>query len=403
MSGRLKRGGRLKALLRNQMLWTKFCRSLGYRVALVTSGAPVEVLLAQRFVPFYPENHAAICAARGLGERLSSATEGLGYGQDLCGYFRVDVGSQVTGESPLGFYPRPDLVVACNNICGTVQNWFRIVADRHGVPFFLLDAPFCEDRVAAHQVQYVAEQLLELAALCARLRGQEFSRRRFEKRLHKVLGRSSEALRLWGDILSMGKSVPAYFTSFEGFMHMLPIVTLRGTRRAIRYYESLLRGLEAAVKRQEPALPQERARVVWDNIAVWPAHRQLKRFFGEAGVALVADTYTSAWTVRDFALDDDPVVTSARLYSDIVLNHGPRHRALVLQRLIEEYSANGFILHSCRSCKRFSLGQYAILRRLSHATGAKGVVIEADMADPRAVDMGNMSQRLSAFFEVLGA
>jgi benzoyl-CoA reductase/2-hydroxyglutaryl-CoA dehydratase subunit BcrC/BadD/HgdB len=75
----------------------------------------------------------------------------------------------------------------------------------------------------------------------------------------------------------------------------------------------------------------------------------------------------------------------------------------VLTRMVKKYGAGGFVLHSNRSCKRYSLGQFGVKSAVSAATGAAGVVIEADMADPRAVSFENLQQRLVPFFEVLGA
>ncbi len=388
---------RLPRLIRNQVLWMRVAKRLGRPVAWVTSGAPVEVLLAHGIVPFYPENHAAICAARDLSRDLSARSEEMGWSQDLCSYFRVDVGSQDTGRTPLGSLTPPDLVLACNNICGTVQNWFRITAERYGVPFLFLDTPFSDDPCSESDVAYVKDQLVEIGQAAARI-----ARRKYDEgRILAVARRSLEALRLWNEVLQTARHRPAPFTSFDAFVHMAPIVSMRGTRRAVWYYRRLLEELRERAASGVAAVEPERGRVVWDNIAIWPLHRNLKRFFAEEGVALVADTYTGAWSVTQMVDESDPVGGLARAYADILLNHGAEHRVRVVSRLVEEFGASGFILHSNRSCKRYSLGQYRVEREVSSRTGAVGLLIEADMADPRLANLDHLRQRLTPFFEVV--
>lgn len=387
---------RLVSMIRNHVLYTRAAHWLGRPVAWVTSGSPVEVLLSAGIIPFYPENHAAICSARSMAEDLARESEALGYSRDLCAYFRIDLGAQITGRTPLGRLVPPDLVVVSNNICGTVQNWFRITADRFGVPCLFLDTPYNDGKPTDGDIAYVREQLVEVAKVAGRI-----GRTVTERRLSEFVVRSRDSLLTWRECLHMGASRPAAFTSFDAFVHMAPIVSMRGTRRALSYYRALLAELKARAAAGVGAVPGERARVVWDNIAIWPAHKDLKKLFQEHKVALVADTYTHAWTTEH--LDPtDPYTALARAYCDILLNHGLHHRTRVLSDLIREFDAGGFILHSNRSCKRYSLGQYLVKKQVTAATGAPGVVLEADMADPRSVSFENLQQRLQPFFEIVG-
>ncbi len=395
---KLRANKRLQTTIRNQVLWTRLGSRIGRPVAWVTSGSPVEMVLAAGFIPFYPENHAAICSARGMALGMAEQTEALGYSRDLCSYFRVDVGSQISGNTPLGRLVPPDVVLVSNNICGTVQNWFRVTAERFNVPLLFLDTPFNDAAPTENDVAYVRDQLVHIAAELSRLGIRTVT----EKRLGAVVERSRSALGLWAEVLDMAAEHPAPFTSFDAFVHMAPIVSMRGTRRCISYYRQLRDEVKQRASAGVSSVPDERARVVWDNIAIWPAHKQLKKLFENYHVSLVADTYTSAWTIEN--LDpSDPFSSLARVYTDIILNHGAAHRVKVLSNMIKKFGAGGFVLHSNRSCKRYSLGQFGVKTALTAETGAAGVVIEADMADPRSVSFDNLQQRLVPFFEVLGA
>lgn len=389
-------GKRLKQLITGQMLVSRGLKTLGKPVAWVTSGAPIEPLLAVGVIPFYPENHSAICAAKGMGAPLCQRAETMKYSRDLCSYFRVDLGSQDTGRSPFGTIPAPDLVVASNNICGTVQNWFRIIAERHGVPFFFIDTPYSDRPPTDAELNYVEGQLRELAKKVAGLTGHRFD----EAKLVKIENNSLEALKLWSDILKFGAEKPAMFTSFEAFVYMYPIVTLRGTRWAVWFYKKLLNDIRQRQKLGQPSVPGERARVVWDNIALWTRHKDMRKIFINNGIALVGDTYTNAWR-SDYLDSSEPFRSMARSYMDVILNHGPMFRVNKLISMIREYHADGFVLHSNRSCKRWSLGAYSVKKQVSKATGVPGLVIDGDMADPRAVSMDQVRHRLEPFFEML--
>src|SRR3989339_1537814 len=103
----------------------KLARYTFKKTAWITSGGPVELLIAMNIIPVYPENHGAMIGARKMGEELSAVAESMGYSRDLCSYFRVDVGHVATGKSPVGGMPllakpglpKPDFLLCCNNIC----------------------------------------------------------------------------------------------------------------------------------------------------------------------------------------------------------------------------------------------------------------------------------------------
>jgi benzoyl-CoA reductase/2-hydroxyglutaryl-CoA dehydratase subunit BcrC/BadD/HgdB len=395
---KLRANKRLQSTIRNQVLWTRFGSKIGRPVAWVTSGSPVEIVLAAGFIPFYPENHAAICAARGMSMELAEQTEAEGYSRDLCSYFRVDIGSQISGKSPMGHLVPPNVILLSNNICGTVQNWFRLTAERFNVPLLFLDTPFNDGPPTDADLAYVREQMLHIAAEAGRISGHRVT----DARLGRVVSRSRKALELWAEVLGMATGHPAPFTSFDAFVHMAPIVSMRGTRRCISYYKKLRDEVRERAKAGISSVPDERVRVVWDNIAIWPAHKELKKLFEKYHVSLVADTYTSAWSAEDLN-PADPFTSLARVYTDIILNHGAEHRVKVISDMVRKFDASGFVLHSNRSCKRYSLGQFGVKNAVSAATGATGVVIEADMADPRSVSFEHLQQRLVPFFEALGA
>jgi benzoyl-CoA reductase/2-hydroxyglutaryl-CoA dehydratase subunit BcrC/BadD/HgdB len=70
--------------------------------------------------------------------------------------------------------------------------------------------------------------------------------------------------------------------------------------------------------------------------------------------------------------------------------------------LMDQYQADGFIMHSNRSCKTYSLGQYDLKKRVSEKTGKPGLIIEADHTDARSYAPGQVEKQVEAFVEMAG-
>ena len=62
--------------------------------------------------------------------------------------------------------------------------------------------------------------------------------------------------------------------------------------------------------------------------------------------------------------------------------------------------ATGAIFHGDRSCKPYSIGQNDLKGRLASEEGGKGLLLEADHADPRAWSAAQAYNRLNAFMEL---
>ncbi|HIC85793.1 MAG TPA: 2-hydroxyacyl-CoA dehydratase, partial [Desulfobacterales bacterium] len=76
-------------------------------------------------------------------------------------------------------------------------------------------------------------------------------------------------------------------------------------------------------------------------------------------------------------------------------------RLNLMRQMIRDYQIDGIVIHSDRSCKPYSVGQYDMARTLAQELGVKTVVIEADMTDSRLFSEEQVRTRLEAFFESL--
>ncbi|AGK60678.1 Benzoyl-CoA reductase/2-hydroxyglutaryl-CoA dehydratase subunit, BcrC/BadD/HgdB [Archaeoglobus sulfaticallidus PM70-1] len=365
-------------------------------VSWVTSGAPVEFLYAMDIYPAYPENHSALIGANKTAPEYCELAERNGYSQDLCSYARCDIGAVFAGTSPIGGLPKPNFLFACNNICNTVVKWYEVLGRIFKVPVFLLDVPFVRKELKESHVDYVESQLYDFVDFLEKISGREFD----EKKFRKVLELSREGVERYKDVLYMGRNKPSPLTCFDAFLNMAPIVCLRGTEKPVEFYSEMKKELEERIKNEVYAVDDEKYRLLWDNIPVWYRLKWLSEFFIRNNACMVADTYTNAWTgflSADSASKKDVMRSIAETYTKIYLNIGLDEMVETINRLIDLYDVDGVVIHSNRSCKPYSFGQYEIKKMLD----VPAVIIEADMTDPRAFSEAQIESRLEAFLEIL--
>jgi len=365
-------------------------------ICWITSGGPVEFLIAMGVIPIYPENHGAMCGASKIAVGLAEVAEGMGFSQDVCSYARLDIGGAATqGGAIPGGLPKPDFLLCCNNICGTVTKWYEELSRFWDVPMFLFDTPFIHKSKPEHATEYVKQQCLELIEFLEKHTGKKWSDDRFAE----VALLSVEGVDLWKEVLQTAESRPSPFTCFDAFIHMAPIVTLRGTQEVVDYYKLLRDEMRERVANGVGAVADERYRLIWDNIPIWYEMRNLGNLFASNRACLVADTYTTAWAV-DIKIED-PLTSMADAYTKVYLNISIDLMLDQLIALIERYSADGLVMHSNRSCKPYSLGQYDLSRAVTERTGKPALIIEADMTDSRAFSEAQTRERIEAFIESL--
>ncbi|WP_300461511.1 2-hydroxyacyl-CoA dehydratase [Desulfobacula sp.] len=368
------------------------------QVAWITSGGPVEPLLAMDIIPVYPENHGAMIGAAKMGENLCEKAENMGYSSDLCAYARADIACSVFKGGPLGGLPKPDMLICCNNICGTVLKWYEVQARFYNVPLFILDTPVCHTGYTAEIARYVQAQVDEYIAFLETLTKRKFNRDKMA-RIGKL---SIDAQRLWQKVLNTTAHKPSPMSAFDAFFFLALIVTLRGTQIAVDFYTDLLAEMEERIKNNISSIPNERYRLLWDNLPIWYQLKWMSGKFSEHHACLVADTYTSAWCGTLDYIDEHHYLDSmAQAYTRIYLNIGVDQMADQVIDMVRWYAADGLVMHSNRSCKPYSFGQMDIMRIVREKTNIPVLMIEADMVDPGNFSQSQVETRIDAFMEIV--
>ena len=394
---RLRASQKMKELMTLYYMGAKMAEGKDKKIAWITSGGPVEFLIAADIIPISPENHGAMLGASKMSVELCEVAEGLGYSRDLCSYARGDIGSALTKKSPIpGGLPKPDFLLACNNICGTVLKWYEALSRIFHVPLFLLDTPFVHHQMSSESLVYVKRQFAELIEFIEQQTKKKFDR----EKLKEVVRYSGESAILWKEVLDQCAHRPSPMSCFDAFINMAPIVTLRGTKEVVNFYRDMKAELQERIAKGISAVPNEKYRLLWDNIPIWYKMRELGELFSSQGACLVADTYTSAWVFEGMETPD-PMEGLALAYTTAYLNISIDLMIARVLNLIKRFSINGVIIHSNRSCKPYSLGQYDIQRLIYEKTGVPSLVLEADMTDARVYSDAQAQTRVEAFIETL--
>ena len=389
---------KMKEIMTAYYIEAKTAGETGKKVAWITSGGPVEPLIVMDVIPVYPENHGAMIGASRMGAALYEKAEAMGYASDLCSYACSDIACAPINGGPIGGLPRPDMLICCNNICGTVLKWYEIQARYFNVPLFILDTPFCHTEYTREMRKYVRRQIDEYLRFLEEHCGKKYD----YDRMKEVGKLSVTGQKLWQAVLDTTMHKPAPMSAFDAFFHLALIVTLRGTQQAVDYYEMLLAEMKQRITDGIGAIPNERYRLLWDNLPVWYRTRWLSEKFAAQDACLVADTYTSAWCSSLKYVDENNFLeTMAECYTRIYLNIGVDEMAQTVMAMVDKYDVDGIVMHSNRSCKPYSLGQYDIQRIVEKQKGIPSLMLEADMTDERKFSESQIETRIDAFIEIL--
>ena len=378
----------------------KTARDNNKKVAWITSGGPVEPLIAMDIIPVYPENYGAMIGASKMGVDLCKKAEDMGYSSDLCSYARGDIACATVNGGPIGGLPAPDMLVCCNNICGTVLKWYEVQARYFKVPLFIFDTPIVHTEFTREMKTYVQRQMEEYIVFLENVSGRKMDR----DRMVDVGKLSVEGQQLWQEVLDTTMNRPSPMTAFDAFFYLALIVTLRGTKQAVDFYRGLRDEMRLRASAGQGAIPREKYRLLWDNLPIWYRLKWLSQEFAKHDASLVADTYTSAWCGSMKYIDqNDFIGSAAETYTRIYLNIGVDKMAEIVLSMIDKYQADGIVMHSNRSCKPYSFGQYDIQKIVQRERGIPSLMIEADMCDERSFSEAQIQTRIDAFMEMIRA
>ncbi len=366
---------------------------------------PAEIFLGfENIVYAVPESFAAMTAARGFGPQLCQKSEKMGYSMDICSYARIDLGSGLASEgdaSALGL-PRPHLLISNNNNCSLLVKWFDVYHREWGVPHVVLDIPFCYENQKPKDWEYISAQFHDLIQTIATLSGQKFDL----DKVREAVRYSSEASRHWKRFIRCAENRPSGITAFDSFVQMAPTLTMRGTSELAEHYRLLADETEARMAAGLFPVPDEKYRLLWDNIAPWHQLRKMQQRLAELKANIISASYTYCLGCLEgdyrptyYSPDEDPLAYLARIQNFSICPQGMHLRRQAMTQAIERAGIHGVVFASNRSCKPYSLMQMDQQKYISQTCGIPATMVDVDHADVRNYNENNVFLRIEALLE----
>jgi benzoyl-CoA reductase subunit B len=375
-------------------------------------GNLVELVASFGAVPVLPEINALQSGMRRRSADYIAIAEKAGHSEDVCTYVKCDIGMSLSGNvGPTGaVIPEPDLLLLSYTGCFVFMKWFELLKERYKCPVVMLHVPYQPDgQVSEAMLDYVVDQIrTRLVPELERISGRRYDEADLASRLALSARAEEDLVHVLESARHRPSPIDAYF---GGVYYIGPIFSaFRGTEEGADYYRVLRAEVDERVRRGEgPITPdgpmgREKIRLVVEGPPNWTSFREFWKMFADEGAVVVASTYTKVGGLYDTGFRHDPaepLPSLARYCLGCYTNLGLPSRVGLIERYIRDYDADGFVVHSVKSCNSFSAGQLVMLREIEKRVGLPGGFIESDLVDPRYFSASNVKNRLESYFQML--
>lgn len=392
----------LYPILKQEYLTAYQGKQEGKPVAWVTVYFPVEIVHAMGIVPVFPENYAALCAAKQRTAELCQAAEREGYSKDLCSYFRSSMGTVLLRDSVLSHeIPAPDILLTTTSLCDVHLKWFESMAKVFNCPLFVLDVPYntaCGDatQVEFSHVENYVNQLEDLVVVLEKVTKTPLDR----TKLYETIRLSDRASELWLEVQNLRRSTPCPMSAEDAFSNIALLITQAGTTVATDFFTRLRDEVKLRVEQGMGVIPEERYRLIWDMVPMWYS-MGLFNYLQTKGAVVVAEYFNQTWPCR--LNPDQPLETLARKYIAAAWGNSPLDRKFDrFAQMVKEYQADGVIMFSNWGCRAYCIGQLELKKVLQSQSNIPSLIIDGDIADPRSYAEAQLLTRVDAFIESLG-
>lgn len=382
----------------------------GKLVCWSSSVAPSEIFVTMDIALVYPETHAAGIGARKGAMDMLEFSEQQGYSSDICSYARINLAfmellkqKALTGKtperlanSPAADVPLPDVVVCANNICNTLLKWYENLAYELNIPCIVIDVPFNHVMpVEEHRKKYIAEQIKDAIKVLEKLTGKAFDYDRF----HEVQKQTERSVKEWLRVAHMASRKPSPLNGFDFFNYMALIVCARSRDFAEKTFRKFTEELEAREKAGQYAFgDNEKVRVAWEGIAVWPHLAHTFKTLKANGVLLTGSTYPSVWNLQYKPGDLEAM---GECYSQVYTNCCLEYRSKVLGDVVEHSKCDGMLCHMNRSCKLMCFLNMETANAVQARHGTPYVLFDGDQTDPRNFAPAQYDTRVQSLIEMI--
>ncbi len=405
---------RQKQMLAEHFMALSQVKETGKKVVYTfVPGNLTELIYTFDMLPVYPEINALQSGMRKKSRDFIREAEDMGFPEDVCSYVKCDIGMMLQGNvGPTGQkLPDPDILLLSYTGCFVFMKWFENLKQLYPkAEIAMLHIPYQEaGRIEPEAVAYIQKQLVtEVIPIFEKVSGLSFD----EKTLADRMDLSAQAEDLLIDVFDSARHKPSPIDAYFGGVYYIgPIFTaFRGSESCVEYYRELVRDVDYRIQNKlgpltpEGYLEKERYRLVVEGPPNWTHFRNFWKIFYDQGSVFVGSSYTRVGGVYDDGFrhsPDDPLKSLAEYCLGCYTNRNLPQRIDLLERFIQRYSADGFLVNSIKSCNSFSAGQLVMMRDLEERLQIPVGFIETDLVDPRYYSYSNIKNRLDSFFQML--
>lgn len=406
-------------------------KASGRLVAWCMASVPTEILLAFDIEPWFTENYATYCAARGMAVHFCEIAEADGYSPEICSYVRNTMGYcrrwlETDGpppEAPLGGMRKPDMLLGSGYMCDPRYKWYQAIATHYfQCPVHIMDPlspPYDVDvhdtRIADHYLEQVRSSVKALVSFLEEQGGRKLDR----DKLRTIMANSQKSIELYSAVGELRKAVPCPMNSEDYFSAVIPQLFVLGSEEAVDFYQHLYDEVKERVDKGVGVLPpdKEKYRLMWFGLPPW-FNLGIFNYLESLGVVFPIESPYYLGKPVEVDLSDPLEALAQRAWKRSVWMHeygtqacpdnchtGIYFRPSAPKQLhmwIKEYKLNGAIMHRTRSCRASCVGQVYIKYELER-DGFPCLIFESDMADPRTWSDAQVKSMLNAFIEVVAA
>ncbi|MCX6645132.1 MAG: 2-hydroxyacyl-CoA dehydratase family protein, partial [bacterium] len=204
----------------------------------------------------------------------------------------------------------------------------------------------------------------------------------------------------WRKVLHTAAAIPSPLNFFDGTIHMGPAVVMRGDKRAIEYYETLLAEMNDCIDQGFGSVENEKFRLYWEGMPIWCKLRAHSELFAAHNTCVVASTYCNSW-IFDQLNPDDPFMSMAKAYTELFITRSDEWKEGYFQKMIDLYKVDGIIYHDARTCPNNSNTRYGMPARFAKKSKLPYIIIQADLNDLRCLSEEQTKTNIEAFIEQL--
>ena len=269
------------------------------KLVAYTNGAPIWFMLnAQDIVFVHGEGYGAFSSARKWERPMLETSAAEGITEEICSYSRAHYGCAMMSTRELlpenavreSLLPTPKMTATVHSVCSTELLWSKAIAQLHNIPMFSVEVPYLQDMNDKKEYAKITlNHLKQFVAFIEEVSGRPYN----WDRLQEIMSILKKAATLRMQCLNMGsRHVPAPGTFFDWAVSAGPVNYLAGRPETVGFYEQLKAEVEDRIAKNISAVPNEKHRILWEGIMLWPKVGRLSEKFAEANCAVVGGSYS---------------------------------------------------------------------------------------------------------------